>query len=69
MEYMEAKNIPHFEEDVFRFFGVRHRQGWAMIFDGSVDKRHHNREDIEEQRGRPSRLSGKDIKELDRIPH
>ncbi|KAF2194324.1 hypothetical protein K469DRAFT_727625 [Zopfia rhizophila CBS 207.26] len=51
IEYMEAKIIPHFKEDVFRSFGVS--QGWAMISDGSVDRRHHNRED--------------DIKKLDRI--
>ena len=27
VEFMEAKGIPFFKEDVFRYFGVSHNQG------------------------------------------
>ncbi|KAF2183649.1 hypothetical protein K469DRAFT_581963 [Zopfia rhizophila CBS 207.26] len=37
IEYMEARGIPHFKQDVFHFYEVSHRQGWAMISEGSVD--------------------------------
>src|SRR4051812_8375298 len=67
IEYLEAKNIPHFKEEVFRHFGVSHRQGWAMISEGSVDRRHHNAEEVEERRGRPPIISREQIKEMDRI--
>jgi hypothetical protein len=30
IEYMEAQNIPHSREDVFRFNAVSYRQGWAL---------------------------------------
>jgi hypothetical protein len=68
IEYMEARNIPHDKEDVFRYNGVGHRQGWAMISKGSVDRRHHNREDVDkDHRGRPSIIGHKEIREMDRI--
>ena len=67
IDYLEAKGIPHFKEDVFRHFGVSHRQGWAIISKGSVDRRHHNAEGVEERRGRPPLISQEQIKEMDRI--
>ncbi|KAF2180757.1 hypothetical protein K469DRAFT_532761, partial [Zopfia rhizophila CBS 207.26] len=42
IEYMEARTIPHSKENVFRYYEVSHRQGWAMISNGSVDQRQHN---------------------------
>jgi hypothetical protein len=36
IKYMEARGIPHLKEDVFRFNGVGHRQGWAMISEGRM---------------------------------
>ncbi|KAF2626972.1 hypothetical protein BU25DRAFT_422285 [Macroventuria anomochaeta] len=53
IEYLEAKEIPHYKEDVFQHFKVSHCQGWAMISDNSIDRRHHHTEGPE-HRGRPS---------------
>lgn len=67
-EYLEAKGIAHSKEDIFRHFGVSHRQGWAMLLEGSVDRRHHNREDVEkDHRGRKPLLGQKEIRELERL--
>ncbi|KAF1964030.1 hypothetical protein BU23DRAFT_585773 [Bimuria novae-zelandiae CBS 107.79] len=66
IEFMEAMNIPHFKQDVFNHFKVSHRQGWAMISENSVDRRHH-RADGEEHRGRPRKISDWHIKEMDRM--
>jgi hypothetical protein len=65
--YMEARNIPHSKEDVFRFNAVSHRQGWAIISEGSQDRRHHNAPGVKEKRGRPSLLTNSQIIEMDRI--
>jgi hypothetical protein len=67
IEYMEARGIPHSKEDVFRYNGVSHRQGWAMISEGSVDRRHHNDPDVKERRGRPYIISNTQLKEMDRL--
>jgi hypothetical protein len=66
IEYMEAWNIPHSKEDVFCFNAVSHHQGWAMILEGSKDRRHCNIGESE-RRGRKPLLSSKDIRNLDRI--
>ena len=66
IEYVEARNIPHSKEDVFRFNAVSHRQGWAIISEGSKDRRHQNTGEGE-RRGRKPLLSSKDIRNLDRI--
>ena len=67
-EYLEAKGIEHAKEDIFRHFGVSHRQGWAMLSEGSVDRRHHNREDIEkDHRGRKPQLTSEDVRKMDRL--
>jgi hypothetical protein len=66
IEYMEARGIPHSKEDVFRFNQVSHRQGWAMISQGSVDRRHH-RSDRPERRGRPRLITNNQLKEMDKI--
>jgi hypothetical protein len=63
---MVAKGIPHSKEDVFRFNNVSHRQGWAMISNASVDRRHHS-QDKPERRGRPALITNQQIKEMDRI--
>ncbi|KAH8702875.1 hypothetical protein GQ44DRAFT_717238, partial [Phaeosphaeriaceae sp. PMI808] len=63
---MEARGIPHSKADVFRFNGVSKRQGWAMISEGSVDRRHHNSDGIE-KRGRPPNISAQQLREMDRI--
>jgi hypothetical protein len=65
IEFMEAKGIPFFKEDVFRHFGVSHNRGWQILRDSS--RRHHNNSDTEEQRGRKCLISAKDLKELERI--
>ncbi|KAF2627901.1 hypothetical protein BU25DRAFT_431205 [Macroventuria anomochaeta] len=36
VEYLEAKGIPHYKEDIFQHFEVSHCQGWAMISDDSL---------------------------------
>src|SRR5690242_11098350 len=65
VEFLEAKNIEHTKADVFRHFGVSHRQDWAMISEGSVDRRHHNREDLdEEMRGTKRVISHEHIREM-----
>jgi hypothetical protein len=68
VEFLEAKNIEHTKADVFRHFGVTHRQGWAMISEGSVDRRHHNRDDLGgDTRGRKPIISPQHIREMERI--
>ncbi|KAF1937255.1 hypothetical protein EJ02DRAFT_477424 [Clathrospora elynae] len=66
IDYMEARGILHSKEDVFRFNAVSHRQGWAMISDGSIDRRHHNAEGPE-KRGRKSAITNQQLKEMDKI--
>jgi len=66
IEYMEARKIPHSKADVFRYYGVSKRQGWAMVSEGSVDRRHHNSGE-EERRGRPPIITQEQIHEMDRI--
>ncbi|KAF2193554.1 hypothetical protein K469DRAFT_734875 [Zopfia rhizophila CBS 207.26] len=65
IEYMEARGIPHSKEDVFRFNAVSHRQGWAMISEGSEDRRHAHTEEAQEHgdhRGRKPLLGAKEIR-------
>jgi hypothetical protein len=66
IEYMEARGIPHSKEDVFRFNQVSYRQGWAMISEGSIDRRHHG-SDGTERRGRPWLITNNQLKEMDRL--
>ncbi|KAF1938272.1 hypothetical protein EJ02DRAFT_354942 [Clathrospora elynae] len=66
IEFMEAQNIPFFKQHVFDHFRVSHRQGWAMISDGSKDCRHH-RAKGEERCRRPSKVTNWHLKEMDRI--
>ncbi|KAF2633510.1 hypothetical protein BU25DRAFT_427022 [Macroventuria anomochaeta] len=66
IEYLEAKEIPHYKEDVFWHFKVSYCQGWAMISDDSIDRRHHHTEGLE-HRGRPSVMSNYHLKEMDCI--
>jgi hypothetical protein len=66
IEYMEARNIPHYKANVFDHFEVSQRQGWAMISEGSVDRRHHNT-DGPERRGRPHVIINQQVKEMDRL--
>lgn len=66
IEYLEAQNIPHFKSRVFDHFKVSHRQGWAMISEGSEERRHYGSES-EERRGRPRKISNWHLKEIDRI--
>jgi hypothetical protein len=66
VEYLEAKGIPYFKQDIFNHFGVSHRQGWAMISGASEDRRHHNTTGIE-KRGRPLKISNWHLKEMDRL--
>ncbi|KAF1937160.1 hypothetical protein EJ02DRAFT_63509 [Clathrospora elynae] len=66
VEYLEAKNIPHFKSRIFDHFEVFHRQGWAMISEGSKDRRHHRAEGGE-HRGRPSKITNWNLQEMDRV--
>jgi hypothetical protein len=67
IEFLEAKNIPYFKQSVFDHFGVSHRQGWAMISEGSKDRRDHREDSEEEHRGRPRKVTNWHLKEMDRI--
>ncbi|KAF1935065.1 hypothetical protein EJ02DRAFT_313650, partial [Clathrospora elynae] len=40
IEYLEAQSIPHFKSRVFDHFKVSHRQGWAIISEGSEERCH-----------------------------
>jgi hypothetical protein len=64
--YLEAQNILHFKSWVIDHVKVSHRQGWAMISEGSEDRPHHRIEG-EEHRGRPSKITNWHLKEMDRI--
>jgi hypothetical protein len=66
LEYLEAKYIPHFKQDVFDHFQVSHRQGWAMISEASKDRRHHRTESLE-RRGRPRVITNQELKEMNKI--
>ncbi|KAF2026267.1 hypothetical protein EK21DRAFT_115950 [Setomelanomma holmii] len=65
IEFLEAKKIPYFKQDVFDHFAVSHRQEWAMISKASEDRRHHRAEG-EEHCGRPCLISNWHLKEMDR---
>lgn len=66
IEYLDAKKIPYFKSDVFDHFGVSHRQGWAMISEASEDQRHLTSDGLE-HRGRPSKISIHQLREMERI--
>ncbi|KAF2023194.1 hypothetical protein EK21DRAFT_95113 [Setomelanomma holmii] len=66
IEFLEAKKILYFKQDVFDHFAVSHRQGWAMISKASEDRRHHRAEGVEHC-GRPRLISNRHPKEIDRI--
>ena len=67
VEYMEAKGIHHYKQDIFDFFGVSKARGWAIIKEDSA-RRHHNRADIQkDHRGRHPKLSAKDIHRVDQF--
>jgi hypothetical protein len=66
ISYLEAAGIPHFKSRIFDHFGVGHRRGWAIISDGSEDRRHYTT-DGKEHRGRHSLVSNWHVKEMDRL--
>jgi hypothetical protein len=63
---LEAQNIPHFKSRVFDHFKVSHRERWAIISEGSEDRRHH-RNKAREKRGRPRKISDWRLKEMNRL--
>jgi hypothetical protein len=67
VEFLEAKGIPHFKQEVFDFFGVSKARGWAIL-DNTSDRRHHNDPEVKrDHRGRPKALSAKEIHQVDRF--
>lgn len=66
VEFNNAMRISYFKEDVFRHFGVSHRQGWAMISEHSEDRRHHNTEGTNKSRRKPI-LSAKELRHVENM--
>jgi hypothetical protein len=68
-DYMKYKGIPFHHSDLFRYNGVSKTRGWAIIQQDNelFYRRHHNKEVLEEKRGRPLVLSPKDLERLDRF--
>ena len=65
VEYNRAKGITGENEAIFRYFGVSHARGWAML--NNNPWRHHNNPEKEENRGPKRLITPKEIRELERI--
>lgn len=65
VEFCEKQGIPFFKEDVFRTFGVSHARGYEYLNGSS--RRRHNDPEASETRGRPSKITPKDIREMEKI--
>ncbi|KAH7347983.1 hypothetical protein BKA66DRAFT_477760 [Pyrenochaeta sp. MPI-SDFR-AT-0127] len=78
-DFNDAMGISYYHSDLFRFYGVSHHQGWAILKEGieeevpddlpqfSFDRTHHNNHAVEERRGRKPKLSPKQLEQADRF--
>ncbi len=66
VEFCDAKKIPYFKTDVFRFFGVSHNRGYEYLRNGSSNLISDN-PDKEETRGRKRIVSPQLIREMERL--
>jgi hypothetical protein len=69
VDYMKYREIPFYHSDLFRFNGVSKTQGWVILQQDNeqFDRRHHNNEVIDKNRGCPPVLSPKDLEHADRF--
>ena len=64
-EWATAHGIPHDEPEIFEFFHVKKRSGYAIIQSGVSARTRGNNPDLNETRGRKGILSGADVREAD----
>lgn len=67
VEFCEKQGIPFFKEDVFRTFGVSHAKGYKILNENESSRRRHNNFEAKETRGHPTKITPKDIREMERI--
>jgi hypothetical protein len=64
--FLEAKKITFYKGDVFKFFNVTTRSGWRLL-NKKTDLSRNNDQHRIEKRGRRSKLTKENIREMDRI--
>lgn len=70
VEFCDRMDLAYYKKEVFRTFGVSHRQGYEMLRDRSTSptpRRRHNDPDREETRGRNHIISPREIREMERV--
>jgi NH3-dependent NAD+ synthetase len=69
VDFYDYMGIPYYKIDVFRYNSISRQRGYEILAEDNwlADRTHHNLELNEEQRGRPSILSTKDLERYDRF--
>ncbi|CAI6087300.1 unnamed protein product [Clonostachys chloroleuca] len=65
-EFLRAKGLSFHKTELFDFFHISQRSGNRILAAGS-SRRRHNNPDLQETRGRPSKLSEGDLDKLERL--
>ncbi len=66
IEYLQSQGVTGKNEEVFRFFGVSHSKGYAML-DSDTNRRHHNQLDVAEHQRRKNIITKDQSKEMEHI--
>jgi hypothetical protein len=65
IEYNKAHGIQTFNEDVFRYFGVTHTQGYEILKNHTTNRQAAHTDAISDSCGRPKLISDEKIIEMD----
>ena len=66
-QFLVVKGISHDVRDIFGEFNVEERAGYRMIEAGSSSRIRHNIIELNETRGRKSKVTGEQVREADHI--
>ena len=67
-QYLSAKGIPHDVRDIFKEFGVRsERAGYKMLEEEASSRKRHHISEINDTRGRKSKVTGEQVREANQI--
>ena len=69
VEFCDAKHIPYFKTDVFKFYGISYNRGYEYLRNGSSNLLRDNRDDPnrEETRGRKRLVSAQKVREMEKL--
>ena len=67
-QYLSAKGFPHDVRDIFKEFDVRsERAGYKMLEEGASPRKRHHISEINDTRGRKSKVTREQVREADQI--